>query len=710
MKKRYFLARIIPIIIIVAVTIILSAVMYNQMVEVEKETCWERLEIATESTAQKIQLRLNDNISFLEAVSDSYILRNHIDHEAEIGKYLTSVRAKTIFESIELILPDIVITQEGESLDFIGDMSYDELVKLGKHISPRLYDDALDAEVLYCFMPIEDNGIVSGLLCGKLKCETLSEIFEVTTYKGDAQIFLIDCNDGNYLIDNWHGKLGNINDNSIRIGIDGKTIIDIAPAILNRESGRMAFISNTNGMNSYQYYTPVQDYNWELCVLVQENIVFEKLNDLKTYLLFVGGIEFLLIVVVILWNVLITVSGIKSEEKANALELTRATNEAKSRFISNMSHDIRTPLNGIVGMLHIIKTHRDDKVMVDDCLDKIEISTQYLSTLTSDLLDINEIESNKLVLEENPINLHTLASDVSVMIEPKAKDVGVRCKFDSSAVRNPYVKGSTVHIERVLVNLISNAIKYSKGKDGKVDVIFEETEHNGDTGIYRFIVKDNGVGISEDFKKKMYNAFAQERQGARSSYEGYGLGLTIVRRLVEKMGGSIDLESIKGEGSTFVVTLPLKSASEADYESTVKHGENTKLISLEGVRVLLVEDNEFNREIAEVILKDAGAEIVTAENGRIATEIFEKSEHFSFDLVLMDIMMPEIDGYEATQIIRSMKRPDAQTVPVFAMTAHTFTEEIRRCKQVGMNEHIAKPLNVDNLLEKAAKYCKKCNK
>ncbi len=699
---KIFWARMIPVIIIIVVTWILSVMVYRQMVVVEEETCWERLRIATESTAGKIEIRINDNINFLEAVSDSYILKNHIHHEQEVGNYLTSVVSRTIFESIDVILPDKVITQHGEIAAATYDISYDELVKFGKHISPRRYDEVIGGEVVYCFIPIDSDGETIGMLCGKLVCETLSKIFEVFTYKGDAQLFLIDCTDGNYIIDNWHNTLGNIYELGNRKGLDGEAIDMISP-IINRETGRMAYISATNGENSYQYYTPVKGYNWELCVAVQEDVIFANLNNLRNYLYYVGMVEGVIILVFLFWNIYITISAAKSEAKAKQLELTRATNEAKARFISNMSHDIRTPLNGIVGMLHIIKKHRNDQPMVDDCLEKIEISTHYLATLASDMLDINEIESDKLVLENNPIDLYKLADELSVMIEPKAREAKVEYIIDYSGIKNPYVLGSNVHIQRVLVNLIGNAVKYSKRINGNVWVNFDEIESHEDYGVYRFTVKDNGIGMSEEFQHNMYNAFAQERQDARSSYEGYGLGLTIVYRLVEKMNGKIDIHSEKNVGSTFKITIPFK------YDTSERKPvqEQETEADLKGAHVLLVEDNEFNKEIAEVILTDAGAEVTSAMNGKVAVEIFKKSENSYFDLILMDIMMPEMDGCEATKVIRALDREDAKTVAVFAMTAHTFADEIKRCREAGMNEHIGKPLDVSRLMSLAAKYCKK---
>ncbi len=704
--SKNFWARVVPVFIIVAVTVILSSVVYNSMVATERENAWTRLDIATRSTAGKIQVRLNDNLNFLEAVSNAYVLTHNLDKEDRVVDYLKSVTERTIFESINVILPDgNMLTSSGEKVFRGGSLTYEEVQKKGTHISPRLTDPFTGREVLYCFTPIVNEEGTQALLCGTIDCINMGKLFQVFTYGRDAQLFLIDCADGNYLIDNWHDELGNIYSIGLRKSIDGEDWVDLAAPVRKKEYGRLAYVSQTNGVNSYQYHTPVAGYNWELCVVVQEDVVFEHVYVLQRLLFSVGIAEIILMLIYVSWNLWLSVVATKSEDKMRKLEMERATNEAKARFISNMSHDVRTPLNGIVGMLQIIKNHRDDEAMVDDCLDKIEVSTQYLATLASDILDINEIESNKLILEEEPIDLKCMAEELTILVEQKAKQAQVRFHMDCSALEHPYVLGSVVHIKRILANLIGNAIKYSKDSGRQVWVTIEEVEIDKEQGIYRFIVKDNGVGMSEEFQKNMYNAFAQEKITARSDYQGYGLGLTIVSRLVKKMKGTIELESQKWEGSTFTVTLPLKIDNVGK-----KQSEEAVDVDLSGMHILLVEDNEFNLEIAQVLLEDAGVEVTAATNGRIATEIYAQSDRNCFDLILMDIMMPEMDGCEATMVIRQMNRADAKEIPIVAMSASAFSDEIKRCKEAGMNEHIAKPLNVEKLMACVAKYKHKSTK
>ncbi len=700
-KARSFWTRMIPAILITMVTILLSVYIYQTILRVERDEAWRRLEIATTSTAGKIEVRLRDNLSFLEAVSDAYILTKGPERSEEISAYLSSVHDMTMFESIAVMYPDgTMVVQDGTVTQNRFEMSYEELEQLGTMVSPRMEDVFTGKEVLYCFSPIESNGAVLGILIGTLDCNTLSKLFSVATYGEDAQIFLIDCQDGQYIIDNWHKELGNLKDMGMRKGPDGKEV-DIITPVMNGETFRATFISQTNGETTYQHAVPISDFGWELCVAVQEDVVFAHVNELDTLLLYTGMVEALVLLAYMLCNYIISYRSVLSEKKARKLEIEREANSAKAKFISNMSHDIRTPINGILGMLHIIENHRDEQAKVDECLRKIKVSTRYLSTLASDMLDINEIENNQAIAEPNSFDLRKLAEDLEVLIGPKAQNANVSYHMDCQKLQHTRVIASEVQIQRVLVNLIGNAIKYSKSENAHVWVSFTELESDDKQGRFRFVVQDNGIGMTEEFQKKMFDAFSQEKITARSNYQGYGLGLTIVGHLVKRLNGKIEIESKKGEGSTFTVTLPLLLDTNQKVEETVA-GE----VSLEDVTILLVEDNEFNMEVAEVLLTDAGAKVTKAFNGRVATEIFSASELYQYDIVLMDIMMPEMDGCEAAMLIRAMDRPDAKEVPIIAMTAAAFAEEIKRCREAGMNEHMTKPLDMNNLMSKVAKYCK----
>lgn len=704
MKRRAFWLRMVPVIAMVAATVFLSIGIYSRMIQTEEEVCWQRLEIATNSTSQKIQTRIQDNLNFLTTVSDAYVLTQNIADLDAVGDYLTQVVQNTIFQRIDVILPDdTLITQAGENSLRGGKSSFRELAARGTHITQRLTSSFTGEEVICCVTPIQEDEQILGLLVGTIDCKTLSEIFEVFTYGQACQLFLVDRADGNYLMDNWHQSLGNIYEMGSRQSIDGRGTVDFVSLVVNGARERTAYISQTNGERSYLYCAPVEGFNWEVFVVVQEDVVFANVQDLRRVLIQVGVAEGLLVLGFALWNLFMNLIAVRSEEKLKQLEYETAKNEARATFISNMSHDIKTPLNGIVGMLQIIRNHRSEALVVDECLDKIEISAQYLSTLTSDMLDISEIENDKLILPEEPVDLRTLAEELSTMVERQAEDAGVRYQMDCSGIQEPYILGSSVHIKRILVNLIGNAIKYSKNAGKQIWVTMEDAEGTAGDGkrMYRFVVRDNGIGMSKEFQKTMYQAFEQEANSARSEYQGYGLGLTIVSHLIRKMDGTIALESVKGQGSTFTVSIPFLP----DPQGQNRRTEKGRRIDLTGLHLLLVEDNEFNLEIADVLLTDAGARVDTAVNGRIAADLFAVSRPHLYNAIIMDVMMPEMDGCEATRVIRALDRPDAKTIPIIAMTANTFSEDIARCLEAGMNAHIPKPVDIHHLIAAITELC-----
>ncbi len=703
MKHKSFWLRMVPVVILVAATVVLSVNIYYRMIHTEEEVCWQRLETATDSTCQKIETRIRDNMNFLTTVSDAYVLTHNMADPKAVGEYLGRVGENTIFQRIDVILPDErLITQDGEITRSGIDIGFEELVAKGIHVTQRDTSGFTGEDVFFCVAPIEERGTVLGVLVGTISCDSLSEIFEVFTYRDSAQLFLIDRVNGKYLMDNWHDTLGNVYENGLRQSIDGEDSVDFAPIVRNGERRRVAYISQTNGERTYQFCAPVEGFSWEVFVAVQEDVVFANVKAMERELLKIGAMELVVVLVYVLWNVCMNIMAARSEERVRLLEYERVKNETRAAFLSSISHDIKTPLNGIVGMLQVIQNHRSEDTVVDGCLEKIQISARYLSTLTSDMLDIREVESNKQILLEEPVDLCRLAEELHAMMERQAEEAGVTCSVDCSQLCQSQILGSSLHIKRILVNLTGNAIKYSAhaGKQVWVTLWDEEAENLPGKRMYCFQVRDNGIGMSQEFQKKMYQAFEQEAIDARSEYQGYGLGLTIVSQLIHKMGGTIALESARGQGSTFTVSIPFP----VDRQEQAQPEEVPE--DLSGLRLLLAEDNAFNMEIARILLTDAGAAVDTAENGKIAAEMFAASRVHTYDAVVMDMRMPEMDGCQATRMIRQMDRPDAGSVPILAMTANTFSEDVSRCLEAGMNAHVPKPIDIRQLVAVLREHCR----
>ena len=393
----------------------------------------------------------------------------------------------------------------------------------------------------------------------------------------------------------------------------------------------------------------------------------------------------------------------KKELEKSAREAKKA-NIAKTELLQRMSHDIRTPINGIRGMVEVGDYYKDNLVKQAECRKKIWEASGFLLELINEVLDMGKLESEEVILEERSFNFFGLFKEIRMVIEKQAKERGIQIVVHKYRVIHENLIGSPLHVKRVVMNILTNAIKYNKD-NGKIIMEFQEVQEDQDTVRIQFKCKDTGIGMSESFQKKIYEPFAQEKVGARTVYGGTGLGMPITKSLVEKMGGTISFESEQDVGTTFDIEIPFQIDHNKQCEEHKK--KEVKETSIKGVNVLLAEDNELNMEIAEFVLESAGAKVIKAFNGKEALEIFKASEQGEIDVILMDVMMPVMDGLEATRYIRLSNKENARDIPIIAMTANAFTEDRRRVLEAGMNEHLAKPLESEVLIEMIAKYCGK---
>ena len=367
-----------------------------------------------------------------------------------------------------------------------------------------------------------------------------------------------------------------------------------------------------------------------------------------------------------------------------------AANEAKTEFLQRMSHDIRTPINGICGMINVADYYADNMEKQTECRAKIKEASHLLLELINEVLDMSKMESDEVVLEEIPFNLNSIFEEILGVIEHMAAEQNIRIIWEEKEVTHWNLIGSPVHVKRILMNILSNAVKYNK-ENGYVYISCREipSKQTAMTTL-EFVCRDTGIGMAEAFQKRIFEPFAQEHAGSRTKFAGTGLGMPITKKLVEKMGGTISFESKEGTGTTFVIRIPFQI--DADMKDRTETEEKTEA-SIQGLHVLLAEDNELNMEIAEFVLQNEGTVVTKAWNGQEAVDIFRKSSPGEFDVILMDIMMPVMNGYEAAKMIRSLDREDAKVIPIIAMTANAFTEDKMRAKEAGMDEHIAKPVD-----------------
>lgn len=445
------------------------------------------------------------------------------------------------------------------------------------------------------------------------------------------------------------------------------------------------------------------------CIEMDMQSAYGMVEKTKKISVICGVIVGLVLLMICLWTYFVYRKSKEEEQKQKQLlleaaEKADAANKAKSTFLFNMSHDIRTPMNAIVGFTDIA-LHQNSVAEIHDSLEKVRESSKHLLSLLNDVLDLSRIESGKAVFFPEPVDITKLTDNVLAIMNGLLYNRDLKFEVYRERPKNPYVLADATRIREVLTNFLSNAVKFTK--DGGT-VTLDISSHPGEDDkhiVARYIVKDNGIGMSEEFQKKLFKPFSQEDdRGARTQYKGTGLGMAIAKEYVEMMGGSIAVESQKGVGTTFTVEIPLELTEQDIHqkqEEPVHH-------DLTGVNVLMAEDNDLNAELATVMLEDAGMAVTRAFDGKEAVELFKNHPQGTYDIILMDIMMPNMDGHQAAKTIRAMgtERPDAATIPIIAVSANAFAEDIKASLDSGMNGHVSKPLNMKEVTDTIAKYIK----
>ena len=399
------------------------------------------------------------------------------------------------------------------------------------------------------------------------------------------------------------------------------------------------------------------------------------------------------------------VANQRAEEMSALAEKAEAANKAKSLFLANMSHDIRTPINGIVGLLKIDEAHFENAELLRANHKKMMVSADHLLSLINDVLQMSKLEDGETVLTHEWIDLRALTSDIVTIVIDRATEAGIIWDYErgKANIPYPYIYGSPLHIRQIFLNIYSNCTKYNR-PGGKITTIVDSLGDKDGICTYRWTITDTGVGMSKEFLDRIFEPFSQEKSDARSVYQGTGLGMSIVKHLIEQMHGTIQVTSEVGVGSTFVLTIPFEIAPPP---AQVPVQEAAAEASIRGLRLLLAEDNELNAEIAQTLLMDKGAQVTVVGDGQQAVDAFRNAPPNTFDAILMDIMMPVMDGLTATRTIRALDRPDAKTVPIIAMTANAFEEDAQRCLEAGMNVHLPKPLEIKKLVTAIARCCKR---
>ena len=653
----------------------------------------------------------SESKSLLRAIESARQMSTNINMETENGGQLSREFLK---ENLQTLWVDgiIVLDQEGKT-----DCEYSEDESLAGEITDYLQKDIImdftgyEERTYSERFEREDGAHVDIAACARKDEPGIVAIYYYTspefarnytlTIQGLLNGYSVQSDGTIIVADN--GKVVASNDECL-LGEDTADN-EVVQAMKKHTDSQHIFHVTNEGSGCYGIMLKQRDYY--IYAYLPDTEVFHNLPLSVTGVIF---LYFLIFTMFWFWSYRTNLAHRKLEQEKDekykaellsAAKKAEAANEAKTEFLQRMSHDIRTPINGICGMVNMADHYADDMEKQKEYRTKVKEASNLLLELVNDVLDMSKFESGEIVLEEVPFNLSKIFREVFVVIEQIAAEQNIRIVWEKKEIKHRDFIGSPRYVKRVMMNILSNAVKYNR-ENGQIHISCREIpSEQPETTTMEFVCRDTGIGMTEEFQKYVFEPFAQEHTGSRTKFTGTGLGMPITKKLVEKMGGTITFESEKGVGTTFVIQVPFKIDMDADKrEEQTDVSEN----SIKGLHILLAEDNELNMEIAEFVLQNEGADVTKAWNGQEAVELFRNSKPGEFNVILMDIMMPVVNGYEATKMIRSLDREDAKKIPIIAMTANAFTEDRIRAKKAGMDEHIAKPVDVELLIKVIHKF------
>ena len=710
-SRKYTYIEVTMVLILAITAVLYFYTTFSQKSAVDQ--CFSILDDSRVLMGEMIANEMKNEQEHLEAAANLLdgLLQDYEKNKDMILQVLNASGAARSYSHWETCLPnETVVQSDGTTMNLAPQYSFEERVHRGFTVSERrvaLRDN--ETEILMLSKCIFDQTDCIGILSSVIDMDAFAEVFLQGAYKDKSEIMLFERGTGDILIDSWNDTLGNITILDERKSAKGYEWETAVTSFKDGKSGRSAFCSDS-GEAIYVSYAPVPYSDWELLIFEADSVSMDTVNVNKRATWYAFFAIFLAFALFFIWIAVNErkrhqIMAQKEEDLQQALEKANKANQAKSEFLSRMSHDIRTPLNGIIGFLDLVDNGKaSHEVLEADCR-KARAAANHLSSMMSDVLNMGKLEAGKVELAHEAFDVRRLARDVLTISEMQAGERNIRiyCDNTDEAFPYPWIYGSPLHIRQIFINILSNAVKYNK-PGGEIHIQIDSKKITETQAVYRCIIRDTGIGMNAEFLKHLFDPFAQEKVDARSVYQGIGLGMAIVKSLVEIMDGSVEVESEENVGTSFTVTIPFELASQRDVQTEVQTDSEA---NISGMRILLAEDNDLSGEIVMELLREQGAEVTWVKNGKKAVEVFQNSFPQSMDIILMDLMMPIMDGIEAAKTIRRMERADAQTVPIIALTANAFEDDVKRCREAGMNMHLAKPVNTEKLVHTIAEFVKK---
>lgn len=851
-RKKFKKSNLMPTILVAFLTLLILTVSYIRFTQLAEQQCQQRMQETVDTVMGDVGNKMARDSRMLNAIAELISSEENFDTETMKG-IVGTFELLTVSNNIAVLLPgDVIISKTGEEINSSGKISFKKEAALGEHITDRMVSITDSSKMLIRhFVPVNKNGETVAMLYSSTDLVNLPKALSIGNfYNGKADIFIIDRDNGDFIMDTRHEVLGNLSDFGNRKTKGIKTMSDVHNDIVSGKTGHVITKSDTTGEQMYFYYAPVsadefqfsedsEIKSWTIAVTVPMKVAYKNLYKVRSVCYILAIAEIAVMAVYLYWIMKNTKETLEKAVLEERLIKAENAEKAKTMFLSNMSHDIRTPMNAIIGYTTLAATNIDNKERIQDYLSKILSSSNHLLSLINDILDMSRIESGRVDIEETECSLPEMLHDLRNILQSQMQAKQLEFYIDTIDVLDEDVYCDKLHLNQVLLNLLSNAVKFTPA-GGLVSLIIKQ-KHGAPEGYasYEIRVKDTGIGMSPEFLKHVFEPFEREQTSTISGIQGTGLGMAIAKNIVDMMGGKIEVRSEQGKGTEYTLSIELRLQSQRKQVEVIKELEGlralvvdddymicdsvTKMLvqlglrsewtmsgkeavlhakqaveladefsayiidwqlpdlngievvrrirseignqvpiiiltaydwgaiedeareagvtafcnkpifvsslrdtlmsaigktsasvekailseppaSIKGKRILLVEDNELNREIAQEILNESGLIIETANDGTAAVDMVEKSKDGYYDLILMDIQMPIMNGYEATKRIRNMSNIALASIPIIAMTANAFNEDVKIALESGMNDHIAKPLDIDRLFEVLQKH------